>query len=77
MPSGTRRCTITVTAVDGPVTWSVRGTSRAELWASGGGALRVGQSTWVTVTHSGRCQGTGSGTVTFSPSGTASVRWVC
>jgi RNA polymerase sigma factor (sigma-70 family) len=77
MPSGWRSCMIRVTAVGGPVTWSVRGTSRRELWAYGGGTLRAGQSAGVTVTHNGWCQGTGSGTITFSPGGTASVRWVC
>ena len=76
MRSGTKSCTITVTANGGPVKWSVTGTS-GPLNASGGGDLSAGQSTEVTVSRQGWCLGQGNGSVSFSPSGVASVTWDC
>lgn len=75
--SGNRGCTITVTAVGGSVSWSVTGTSGGGLSASGSGQLSEGQSGGVTVSRSGWCIGEGSGSVSFSPSGTAEVTYSC
>jgi RNA polymerase sigma factor (sigma-70 family) len=77
--SGNGSCTITLTAVGGPVTWRVTGTSAGSLHASGSGKLAKGRSATVTVTHSGNCglfgSGAGSGSVSFSPGGSATVSW--
>jgi RNA polymerase sigma factor (sigma-70 family) len=78
MGSGRRSCTITVTAVGGSVTWQVTGTSGTGLRASGSGTLGAGQSAGVTVSRDGGiCIGQGSGSVSFSPNGTASVSYTC
>jgi RNA polymerase sigma factor (sigma-70 family) len=76
MRSGAKSCTVTVTAVGGPVNWKVTGSSGA-LSASGGGDLSAGQSTGVTVSRHGWCLGQGSDSVSFSPNGTANVTWNC
>jgi RNA polymerase sigma factor (sigma-70 family) len=78
MGSGRRSCTITITAVGGTVNWQVTGTSGTGLRASGSGTLAAGQSAGVTVSRDGGiCIGQGSGSVSFSPNGTASVSYTC
>ncbi|MQY06513.1 RNA polymerase sigma factor [Actinomadura macrotermitis] len=78
IPEGATTCGITVRAVGGPVTWAVTGA--AGVTASGGGRLRAGGTAAVTAARSVDCsadaQG-GSGTVTFSPGGSAEVFWTC
>ncbi len=75
--SGSRQCSVTVTAQGGPVEWSVTGTS-GNISAYGGGGLSAGQSDFVTVTrHDGLCINGGSGSVRFSSGATASVTWRC
>lgn len=76
--SGGRSCTVTVTASGGPVTWRVTGTSGG-VGASGSGTLAAGQSAGVRVTRGscGLLQTGGSGSVSFSPGGSASVSWRC
>jgi RNA polymerase sigma factor (sigma-70 family) len=78
MSSGDRSCTITVTASGGPVSWRVTGTS-GNISASGGGTLAAGQSTGVRVSRGscGLLQTGGSGSVSFSPNGSAGVSWSC
>ncbi|WP_395107754.1 RNA polymerase sigma factor [Actinomadura sp. SCN-SB] len=68
-------CSFTVTAVGGPVIWSISGGSvRA---APGGGRLDRGESATVTASRpNGPCE-PGSGTVSFFPNGVASVSWSC
>ncbi len=69
-------CTVTVTAVGGPVNWAVSGSNNVS--ASGNGSLSAGQSAGVTARRSGGlCIGSGSGSVTFSNGSTASVTWTC
>ena len=75
MEVGDDTCDITVTARGGPVTWSV--VSAQGVTASGGGTLPKNGRTTVTATREGLCDSGGSGTVTFSPSGTATVTWKC
>ncbi|MDL4817743.1 RNA polymerase sigma factor [Actinomadura opuntiae] len=70
-------CAISVQAVGGSVTWSVTGTSSSLISAGGGGTLAAGGSTSVTVTLSGSCTSSDSGTVSFSPGAAASVSWTC
>jgi RNA polymerase sigma factor (sigma-70 family) len=79
IPSNRRSCTITLTAQGGSVNWRVTGTSDRAFSASGSGTLAAGQSTGVTVTVSrgGICFGGGSGSVSFSPGGSASVSYSC
>ncbi|MBW8486423.1 RNA polymerase sigma factor [Actinomadura parmotrematis] len=73
--AGDGGCTVTVSARGGPVTWSVTGTTGG-VSASGGGTLAAGQSASVTATVD--CSGgSGSGSVTFSPNGSAPVSWTC
>jgi RNA polymerase sigma factor (sigma-70 family) len=67
-------CSITITAVGGPVHWSV--VNSAGVSASGSDTLGKGQSTTVTAYKPSPCTGT-SGTVSFSPNGTASVSYTC
>jgi RNA polymerase sigma factor (sigma-70 family) len=75
--SGTRRCSVTVTAKGGPVDWRVTGTS-GSVSASGGGSLGAGQSDSVTVTRTDSfCFGSGSGSVRFDSGASASVTWSC
>ncbi|GLY86216.1 RNA polymerase sigma factor [Actinoallomurus iriomotensis] len=75
--SGTRHCSVTVTAKGGPVTWSVTGTS-GSINASGGGSLSAGGHASVTVTRTDSfCFGSGSGSVTFDSGASASVTWSC
>ncbi|WP_207401134.1 RNA polymerase sigma factor [Actinomadura roseirufa] len=70
-------CAIKVTAVGGPVTWSVTGRS-ANLSAAGGGTLAAGASQVVQATLLGECTPPGgSGTVYFSPRGAANVMITC
>jgi hypothetical protein len=70
-------CSVKVTAQGGPVTWRVTGTSGG-LSARGGDTLSAGASEYVPVSrHDGICLGGGSGSVSFSPRGSASVSWNC
>jgi DNA-directed RNA polymerase specialized sigma24 family protein len=74
---GSRQCSIRVTAQGGPVTWHVIGTN-GNISAGGAGSLGAGETADVTVTrHDNICLNGGSGSVSFSPSGTASVTWSC
>ncbi|SEG56766.1 RNA polymerase sigma factor, sigma-70 family [Thermomonospora echinospora] len=75
IPAGASSCTITVSARGGPVRWSVVG--RSGVVAVGGGILSTGRSATVRATRLGRCTESGSGSVSFSPNGTASVTWTC
>lgn len=75
--NGTRTCSVAVSAHGGPVSWSVSGTS-GNISAGGGGSLKAGQTTYVTVTrHDSLCLGSGSGSVQFSSGASASVTWRC
>ncbi|MBO2465868.1 RNA polymerase sigma factor [Actinomadura violacea] len=66
-------CTVTVTAVGGPVNWRVTGTS-GELRAGGSGHLAAGQSSGVTVSRTnGTCWWPQDGSVSIAPGGSASV----
>ncbi len=74
--SHTLTCTVTVTAVGGPVNYSVSGTNNVS--ASGSGSLSAGQSAGITAHRPGGiCLGSGSGSVSFSSGATASVTWSC
>jgi RNA polymerase sigma factor (sigma-70 family) len=75
--NGTYRCSVTVTANGGPVSWSVTGTS-GSISADGSGTLQDGQAAYVTVTrHDIICLGGGSGSVSFDSGAQASIRWDC
>lgn len=68
-------CVVTITAVGGPVQWSVTGTSGA-LSAHGSGTLQAGESAGVRVSRTnGLCFGRRTGSVSFSPNGTARVSY--
>ncbi|MFC5751085.1 RNA polymerase sigma factor [Actinomadura rugatobispora] len=68
-------CTIRITAVGGAVNWTVTGAS-GELSAGGSGRLGAGESTGVRVSRTnGWCWGKRSGSVSFSPGGSASVSY--
>ena len=70
-----KSCTIQIKAVGGPVTWSVTGTT-GDLSAGGGGQLAAGETAGVTVSRTnGLCWGRKSGSVSFSPGGSASVSY--
>ncbi|WP_067487944.1 RNA polymerase sigma factor [Actinomadura hibisca] len=70
-----RSCTITITAVGGPVDWRVTGTS-GSLAAGGAGHLAAGQSAQVAVERTNRmCWGSRSGSVSFAPGGYAAVSY--
>jgi RNA polymerase sigma factor (sigma-70 family) len=74
---GTYSCWITVTAQGGPVDWRVTGTS-GNISASGSGSLDSGEQDRVRVTrHDSICLNGGSGSVSFSPRGWASITWSC
>ncbi|MFA1538309.1 RNA polymerase sigma factor [Actinomadura monticuli] len=68
-------CAIQVRAAGGTVNWSA--SAAAPLSTGGGGRLAEGRTATATVTLSGDCEGSGSGTVSFSPNGGASVSWTC
>lgn len=74
--SGSYSCNISITAVGGPVNWSVTRASDP-LEASGSGSLSSGASTSVTVRRQGFCLGSGNGSVSFSPNGSARITWFC
>ncbi|QFG24687.1 RNA polymerase sigma factor [Actinomadura sp. WMMB 499] len=68
-------CGITIRAVGGSVTWRVTGTS-GEVSASGSGRLSPGESATVTVSRPDEwCWGEESGSVSFSPGGSAPVSY--
>ncbi|GAA4151725.1 sigma-70 family RNA polymerase sigma factor [Actinomadura keratinilytica] len=68
-------CTVTIRAVGGPVDWAVTGTS-GELSASGSGHLEAGDKAEVRVSRTnGWCWSEKTGSVSFSPSATASVTY--
>jgi DNA-directed RNA polymerase specialized sigma24 family protein len=74
---GTYSCWITVTAQGGPVRWRVTGTS-GNITASGSDSLGSGERDKIKVTrHDSICLNGGSGSVSFSPGGSASVTWSC
>jgi hypothetical protein len=78
-----RSCRLTLTARGGTVRWSVTAIDPgiARVRASGGGTLSSGRSTTVTVVVSPTIgcyiRGRGTGTIGFSPSGTATVTYAC
>ncbi len=67
-------CAITITAHGGTVHWSVA--SSGGVSASGSGTLTDGQSTTVSASKPSPCTGS-SGTVSFSPGGSATVNYTC
>ncbi|TDC62852.1 hypothetical protein E1200_24305 [Actinomadura sp. GC306] len=68
-------CTVRITAVGGTVNWRVAGTS-GELAAGGAGRLAAGRSAEVTVRRTNVfCFGERSGSVSFSPGGSARVSY--
>ncbi|TDC74168.1 hypothetical protein [Actinomadura sp. 7K507] len=77
------RCSIRLTATGGAVKWSVSSvrSQDARISAGGGGRLAEGRSTSVAVTVRPRVlcfvDGSGSGTVSFAPGGTATVVYTC
>jgi hypothetical protein len=72
---GETSCNFTIKAVGGAVQWQVKSTSGVS--ASGGGTLKSGQSTTVKATKPSPCDNSGTGTVSFSPNGTASIPFTC
>lgn len=75
--NGADRCSATVTANGGPVSWSVTGTS-GNVSAGGSGTLKAGQTAYVPVTrHELVCLGGGRGSVSFSSGAQAPVTWDC
>jgi RNA polymerase sigma factor (sigma-70 family) len=74
--SGTS-CDLTVTAVGGPVIWRVAGAEG--VTAAGSGRLLAGGQSSVHVTRPDCApqEERGSGSVSFSPNGSAAVSWVC
>ncbi len=69
-------CHVRITAVGGPVTWRVTGTSGVE--AGGGGRLGAGESAEIRVSRARDfCWGEQRGTVEFAPGGTAVVEYDC
>jgi RNA polymerase sigma factor (sigma-70 family) len=76
--NGTRTCSVAVTANGGPVSWSVTGTNGNITVDRNSGSLSSGGTAYITVTrHDSICLGSGSGSVSFSSGGTASVTWRC
>lgn len=76
MTNPSTACTVKVTAKNASVQWRVTGASDG-LVAGGSGTLAAGHSTSVSVSHAA-CFGLGgSGTVSFSPGGSATVNWTC
>ncbi|TDE17853.1 hypothetical protein [Actinomadura sp. 6K520] len=77
------RCTIRLKAAGGPVKWSVAAvrSEDARISAEGGGKLAKGRSASVEVTVRPRVlcfvDGSGTGTVSFAPGGTATVTYTC
>ncbi|GAA1774475.1 RNA polymerase sigma factor [Actinomadura chokoriensis] len=70
-------CTISVTAEGGAVRrWGVSSAPQA-VQVSGGAPLASGQTGNATVSISGACDESGSGTVSFYPNGQATVSWTC
>lgn len=75
--SGSRSCTVTVTASGGYADWAVTDTG-GSVSAGGSGRAVPGSPGYVTVTrHDGICLGGGSGSVTFNNGATASISWRC
>jgi RNA polymerase sigma factor (sigma-70 family) len=76
--SSERSCTVRITAVGGPVSWRVTGTSGG-VSTGGSGNLGAGSSTGIRVSRPscGILDPGGSGSVSFSPNGSASVSWSC
>lgn len=68
-------CSVTVTAVGGPVIWSASG--GAPLIVNGQGTLNAGQSDTATIQLSGECTSSGSGTVSIYPNRSVRVSWTC
>jgi hypothetical protein len=75
--SNQRSCLIQLTARGGPVSWRVTGTNGVDA-APGSGTLKKGETTAVIARRPDTCTGDGgSGSVSFSPNGTATVTWTC
>jgi RNA polymerase sigma factor (sigma-70 family) len=68
-------CTFTIKAVGGTVHWQITGASGVS--ASGNGTLTSGHTATVTATKPSPCTDSDTGTVSFSPSGTASIPYTC
>jgi RNA polymerase sigma factor (sigma-70 family) len=75
MDVGEDTCDITLTAKGGTVHWSVSGATGVS--ASGSGTLANGKSVTVTAHKPDPCSGSDTGTVSFSPGGSASVQYDC
>ncbi len=75
---GQNSCDLDITAQGGTVHWAVTGTDPG-LAATGtsNGTLAKGQTTQVTISHTDNCTSDGSGRVSFSPGGGATVEWKC
>jgi RNA polymerase sigma factor (sigma-70 family) len=71
---GEDSCNFTIRAVGGAVQWQV--TSATGVSSSGSGTLKSGQSTTLKATKPSPCDD-GTGTVSFSPNGTASIPIDC
>ncbi|WP_026313942.1 hypothetical protein [Actinomadura flavalba] len=78
-----RSCSIRLTAYNGTIRWRVTGAGGrpGRVSASGGGTLRAGRSTTVSVriypTVTCYIAGRGSGSVSFSPGGSVAVTYSC
>jgi RNA polymerase sigma factor (sigma-70 family) len=71
-------CSFKITARDGQVTWTVTGTDGVDAVTPDHGVLAKGRSATVVASRTDTCKdGSGSGTVSFSPAGTATITWHC
>jgi RNA polymerase sigma factor (sigma-70 family) len=75
--AGDSTCTFTIKAVGGSLTWRI--TSASGVSASDHGTLKSGQTAPVTATKPSSCAAgeSGTGTISFSPNGTASIPYTC
>jgi RNA polymerase sigma factor (sigma-70 family) len=75
--SNEKTCLIHLTAQGGPVNWRITGTNGVDA-APRSGTLKRGQTTEVIVGRPDTCTGDGgTGSVSFSPNGTAEITWTC
>lgn len=76
MAVGQAQCTVTIAARGGSVSWKVTGTSGVTATPTSG-QLATGGTAQVIVTRSVTCTKDGTGSVTFTPGGSAQVSWSC